>query len=86
MNPIIENLTGMNVLSDQVVAMDLLISAKSGVRNYAMAVTETGTFEIKEMLTRHLIELLICMKKFPHIWQKKDGTMLGIQTNQFRLK
>ncbi|MED3982446.1 spore coat protein, partial [Priestia megaterium] len=25
MNPIIENLTGMNALSDQVVAMDLLI-------------------------------------------------------------
>ena len=29
MNPIIENLTGMNALSDQVVAMDLLIAAKS---------------------------------------------------------
>jgi similar to spore coat protein len=58
MNPIIENLTGMNALSDQVVAMDLLISAKSGVRNYAMAVTETGTPEIKDMLTRHLMEAL----------------------------
>jgi similar to spore coat protein len=57
-NPIIENLTGMNALSDQVVAMDLLISAKSGVRNYAMAVTESGTPEIKEILTRHLVEAL----------------------------
>lgn len=58
MNLIIENLTGMNALSDQVVAMDLLIAAKSGVRNYAMAVTESGTPEIKEMLTRHLMEAL----------------------------
>lgn len=29
MNPIIEYLTGMNVLTDQIIAMDLLISAKT---------------------------------------------------------
>ncbi|CAG9621912.1 hypothetical protein BACCIP111883_02703 [Sutcliffiella rhizosphaerae] len=56
MNTIIETLTGMEALTDQVVAMDLLIAAKSGVRNYAMAVTESGTPEIKEMLTRHLVD------------------------------
>ena len=71
MNPIIETLTGMDALSDQVVAMDLLIAAKSGVRNYAMAVTESGTPEIKEMLTRHLVEAL-----------NMHGTMLEIQTNK----
>ncbi|SFD68622.1 spore coat protein [Bacillus sp. UNCCL81] len=58
MNPIIETLTGMDAITDQVVAMDLLISAKSGIRNYAMAVTEAGTPEIKDMLTRHLVEAL----------------------------
>lgn len=58
MNPIIEYLTGTNVLTDQVVAMDLLIAVKSGVRNYAMAVTEAGTPEIKETLTRHLEEAI----------------------------
>jgi similar to spore coat protein len=58
MNRIIEYITGMDVLTDQVVAMDLLITAKSGVRNYAMAVTEAGTPEIKEVLTRHLEEAL----------------------------
>jgi similar to spore coat protein len=58
MNPIIETFTGMDALSDHVVAMDLLISAKSGIRNFAMAVTEAGTPEIKEILTRHLVEAL----------------------------
>lgn len=58
MNQIIEYFTGMNVLTDQVVAMDLLTAAKSGVRNYAMAVTESGTSEIKETLIRHLEEAL----------------------------
>ncbi|MCR8848213.1 spore coat protein [Rossellomorea sp. SC111] len=58
MNFVVENLTGMKALTDQVVAMDLLIAAKSGVRNYAMAVTESGSPEVKEMLTKHLEEAL----------------------------
>lgn len=58
MNTIIEYLTGLNTLTDQVVAMDLLISAKSSVRNYAMAVTEAATPEIKETLIRHLEEAI----------------------------
>ncbi|MBN2983735.1 spore coat protein [Cohnella algarum] len=56
MNPIIEYLTGMNKLTDQVIAMDFLVSAKSGVRNYAMAVTESVSPEIRETLARHLEE------------------------------
>ena len=58
MNFIAENLTGMKALTDQVVATDLLIAAKSGIRNYAMAITETGTPEIKEVMTKHLEEAL----------------------------
>jgi similar to spore coat protein len=58
MNFIAENLTGMKALTDQVVATDFLIAAKSGVRNYAMAITETGSPEIKEVLTKHLEEAL----------------------------
>ena len=71
MNPIIEALIGMDVLSDQVVAMDLLIAAKSGVRNYAMAVTESGTPEIKEMLTRHLTEALDMHEKISLYMEEK---------------
>ncbi|RIW37390.1 spore coat protein [Bacillus salacetis] len=58
MNFILENLTGLKAMTDQVVVTDLLISAKSGVRNYAMAVTETGSPEIKEVLMKHLEEAL----------------------------
>lgn len=58
MNALIEQLTGMHTLTDQVVAMDLLISAKTGVRNYAMAATEAGTPEVKELLVRQLEEAI----------------------------
>lgn len=54
MNTILEHVTGMHTLTDQVIAMDYLISVKSAVRNYAMAVTEAGTPEIKAMLERQL--------------------------------
>jgi similar to spore coat protein len=58
MNIILEHLTGMNALTDQVIAMDLLITAKSGVRNYAMAITEAATPEIKAVLSKQLDEAI----------------------------
>lgn len=58
MNPILEKLTGFNTMTDQVIAMDFLISAKTGVRNYAMAVTEAATPEIKTTLIKHLDEAI----------------------------
>lgn len=54
MNPIIENLTGLNVLTDQVIATDLLLAAKNGVRTYAMAITETSSPEIRTTLEGQL--------------------------------
>ncbi|MEF3305075.1 spore coat protein [Paenibacillus sp. GYB003] len=58
MNTIVEYLTGMNKLTDQVIAMDFLIAAKTGVRNYAMAATEAITPEIKATLTKQLDEAI----------------------------
>ncbi|MCA1202852.1 spore coat protein [Priestia flexa] len=34
------------------------MAAKSGIRNYAFAVTESGMPEVKEILTHHLVEAL----------------------------
>ncbi|MBV6713560.1 spore coat protein [Paenibacillus chitinolyticus] len=56
MNPILEYLTGMHVMTDQVIAQDFLISAKSGIQNYAVAITETSTPEVKAVLHKHLRE------------------------------
>lgn len=81
MNPIIEKLTGMNALSDQVIAMDLLIAAKSGVRNYAMAVTESGTPEVKEMLTRHLTEALEMHERIS-LYMEEKGWYHAWNTNE----
>ncbi|MDQ0255261.1 hypothetical protein J2S74_002643 [Evansella vedderi] len=95
MNKIVEKLTGMDALTDQVVAMDLLVSAKSGVRNYAMAVTEAGTPEIKEILTRHLEEALelheqisnyMIEKGWYHAWDTDEQIKLNLQNIDTALK
>jgi similar to spore coat protein len=54
MNALIESITGMNKMSDQVIATDFLIAAKSGVRNYAIALTETTNSEVRIILRKHL--------------------------------
>jgi similar to spore coat protein len=54
MNQLIQNLIGMGGMTDQVIATDFLISAKAGVRNYAVAITETGTPELKAALREQL--------------------------------
>ncbi|MEJ3720457.1 spore coat protein [Paenibacillus polymyxa] len=58
MNILLEYLTGLNMLTDQMIAADFLNTAKSGVRNYAMSVTEAGTPEIKAMLIKQLDEAI----------------------------
>ncbi|WP_067842745.1 spore coat protein [Amphibacillus sediminis] len=95
MNPIIEKLTGMDALTDQVIATDLLISAKSGVRNYAMAVTEAGTAEVKEILIRHLEEALVMHEQISnymiekgwyHAWNTSEQIDLKLQNIKTALK
>jgi similar to spore coat protein len=58
MNTIVENLTGMDKLTDQVLASDFLISAKTGVKSYAIALTESSTPEVRETLQHQLQEAI----------------------------
>lgn len=44
----------VSMLDDLAIATDFLVSAKAGVRNLAVAITETATPEVKELLRREL--------------------------------
>jgi similar to spore coat protein len=54
MATIMQNLAGMGNMTEQVIATDLLLGSKSAIQNYAVALTETVTPEVKETLRRHL--------------------------------
>lgn len=55
MNHLIQNMIGMGGMTDQVIASDFLISAKAGVRNYTVAITEAATPELRSVLREHLL-------------------------------
>jgi similar to spore coat protein len=54
MNQFLQNMMGMGGITDQVIATDLLISVKSGVHNYAVAITEAATPELRAALKEQL--------------------------------
>ncbi|AHD04920.1 spore coat protein [Paenibacillus larvae] len=54
MSTTVENLTGMNVITEQVIASDFLIASKSGVKDLATALTEATTPEVRSVLKNHL--------------------------------
>ncbi|OCA90661.1 spore gernimation protein GerQ [Bacillus sp. FJAT-27225] len=58
MNHFIQNLIGMGGMTDQVIAMDFLITAKSGIRNLAAVITETATPEVRAALKEQLREAI----------------------------
>ena len=43
-----------DIINDQTIATDLLLSSKSGVRSLAVAITETATPEVKKVLKKEL--------------------------------
>jgi similar to spore coat protein len=51
MNGLIERLTGLDRLSDQVIATDFLIATKTGIRNYGVAISETTSREVRDTLS-----------------------------------
>ncbi|MFC7061512.1 spore coat protein [Halobacillus seohaensis] len=58
MNQFMEKLTGMAPLTDQVIATDVLMAAKSEIKNYSLAITEAASLEVRNTLTQHLEEAI----------------------------
>ena len=58
MNSIIEKLTGTDKLSDQVIATDFLLSSKSVIQEYAVAITETMSPQLRATLINQLNDMI----------------------------
>lgn len=88
-NGILENITGMDNLSDQVIATDFLISVKSGIRNYGIAITETTSKEVRTVLRKQLQEAIttheiitnyMIKRGFYHAYNSAEQISLDMQT------
>ena len=51
---IIQNISGMGDMTEQVIATDLLISTKSAIKNYAAAISEINSPQLTQTLRKQL--------------------------------
>ncbi|WP_082233227.1 spore coat protein [Halobacillus massiliensis] len=54
MASILDKINNKELITDEVIATDLLVSAKAAVRSYAVAITETASDDIHETLKKQL--------------------------------
>jgi similar to spore coat protein len=87
MTNFLQNMAGMSGMTDQVIATDFFISAKSGVRNIAFAITETATPELKAALreqlraaveTHEAISVYMVEKKYYHPYNLNEQRQVDI--------
>lgn len=85
------NSVGMPELVDSAIALEFLLSAKTGVRNYAIALTETTSPEVRVILQSQLdraIELhgaisdLMMNKKWFHPYNMSEQAHLDLKSAQ----
>jgi similar to spore coat protein len=71
MNALVEKLTGLDKMTDQVIATDFLVSSKSGIQNYAVAITETMTPELRAALVKQLNDMITSHEAISDYMMKK---------------
>jgi similar to spore coat protein len=95
LNTILENLTGMNAMSDQVIANDLLFASKTGIKSLAVAITEASSPEVTSILRKQLddaitshdrISALMMNKGWYHSKNIEEQVRLDIKNAQTALK
>lgn len=94
MNESVQNLTGMGAMTEQVIATDLLISAKSGIKNYALAISECYTPELRQELTQQFMDAVTVHEKITNYMVNKgfyrptnidEQQLVDLQTSQTAL-
>lgn len=79
------NAEGMPQLADAALALDFLMSAKIGVRNYAAAIAETATPSVRAVLTRHLAAGLAMHHEIATLMRNKGWLHAHKLSEQFAL-
>lgn len=71
MTNMIQKIAGLSGMTDQVIATDFFITAKSGVRNLTFALTECVTPEVREALRKQLNDAIEIHEKISQYMQEK---------------
>ena len=66
------NAEGMPNLADSAIAMEFLITVKSGIRNYGFALTETANPELRNVLFKQMNSAIDLHEELSDLMIKKD--------------
>ena len=89
------NAEGMPNLADSAFALDFLLTAKNGVRNCAIAISETASAEARVLLHRQLTEALalhdeisklMMQKGWFHPYQLNEQFQLDVKSSDTTMK
>ncbi len=50
---VLQNIAGMGNMTEQVIATDFLLATKTAIKNYASALSETASPQVRDVLRRH---------------------------------
>lgn len=79
------NSKGMPELADSSIALDFLMAAKNGVRNYAIALTEIATPEVRMTVRNQMEEAIQMHEKISNLMISKGWLHPYNLSEQFRL-
>lgn len=85
MNAILEGITGMDKMNDQVIATDFLIAAKAGIKNYSIALSETASPQVRDVLRRHLDDAINMHEKITNYMMENGYYHAYNPQEQFRV-
>lgn len=92
---ILQNLAGMADMTEQVIATDFLLASKAAVKNYAVAISEVTTPEVRAVLRRQLsvaidthenITRYMMNNGYYHVYNPQEQLRLDIKTADTALK
>lgn len=81
----IQNFTNMIPLANQSAALEFLLTIKSGIRNYAIALTECATPEVRAVVRDQLFQALDMHEKLSNLMISKGWLHAYHPTEQFQL-
>ncbi|WP_047152824.1 spore coat protein [Aneurinibacillus tyrosinisolvens] len=79
------NANGMPNLADSAIALDFLMAAKNGVRNCAIALTETATPEARTIVRNQLEQALVLHEEISELMMSKGWLHPYNVNEQFKL-
>lgn len=68
----VRNAIDMPDQADSTLALEFLLSIKNGIRNYAVALTETTSEDVRQVLTRQIEEAMDLHEEVSQLMMRRD--------------